>query len=375
MREWRARVDIRVAGQRDQARRRGAGSAQRSRRSSAVCAALGYRRTTSPGTTMPMSPCTASAGCRNRRRSRAAEGRGDLGSDQARLAHPRHHHPALQACRRSTAEPERLAQARNQVQDGAGLQSSTGGRSHRASGVRTTAWIARTWRRSGPTASRGSELGPSLFAAPGSSCTSQNRSVDSHRGRGPGQEGDERASRRSGLQAPRVLDGCVASMMTGQPDSFIRRGPEIDDQVLVAERRAPLRDQDRSFPAERTCRRRGASPTGENCPFLMFHRPARSAGGDQEVGLAAEKRRDLQGYRGPRRPLGLGRLVDVGQHGTFTFRLDLLHIRNLRRPGAEGPGRAAVRLSKEDLKMNGTPASAAIPARARASPGRAARSR
>ena len=51
-----------------------------------------------------------------------------------------------------------------------------------------------------------------------------------------------------------------------------------------------------------------------NWPFLDIHGAAGAPGRNQQIGLAAQKRRDLQNIRGLGRRLGLRGLVNVGEH-------------------------------------------------------------
>ena len=53
----------------------------------------------------------------------------------------------------------------------------------------------------------------------------------------------------------------------------------------------------------------------EKLPLLDVDRPARAARGDEQVGLAAQKGRDLENVADLRGGFGLRRLVDIGQHG------------------------------------------------------------
>ena len=60
-------------------------------------------------------------------------------------------------------------------------------------------------------------------------------------------------------------------------------------------------------------------PRGDELALLDVHRAARRGRGDQQVGLAAEERRDLQHVAHLRHRRRLVRFVDVGRHGQAGF--------------------------------------------------------
>ena len=99
-----------------------------------------------------------------------------------------------------------------------------------------------------------------------------------------------------------------------------REGPHVRDQVVVAERRAPLAHHDALV-----ARRLGFGdhlahvPRGQELAFLDVHRPALAADVLNEVGLPAQERGGLQ-HRRHRRHFIEGRvLVDVGEHRHADF--------------------------------------------------------
>ena len=101
--------------------------------------------------------------------------------------------------------------------------------------------------------------------------------------------------------------------------------PEIDDQVLVSEGRAPLGDQ--HLVVSRGAHLvDGVADFGrrQELPLLDVDRATGAAGGDQEIGLPAEERRDLQHVQDKGSFIGLGGLVDVREERDAHFRLDRL---------------------------------------------------
>ncbi len=113
----------------------------------------------------------------------------------------------------------------------------------------------------------------------------------------------------------------VASKIDGQ--AFLAHPVErahVGDQVVVAEGGAALGDEE-AFAAE------GAHlagdvdgiPRGEELAFFHVHRAAGLGGGFEQVGLAAEKGRDLQQVDVFGGDVGLFGGVDVGGDGDLEF--------------------------------------------------------
>ncbi len=94
--------------------------------------------------------------------------------------------------------------------------------------------------------------------------------------------------------------------------------PEISHvhhEVAVAEEGAAFRDGDvPSSPAPHLLDRSRHARRRHPLPFLHVHRTAGATRGHEQVGLAAEKRRDLKHVRHFRGTRRLIRLVDVGQY-------------------------------------------------------------
>ena len=127
----------------------------------------------------------------------------------------------------------------------------------------------------------------------------------------------------------------------------LREGAHVDHEVVVSERRAPLGDEHLVVAS------RGRLGDGvphverrEKLSFLQVHRAPRGGGGDDQVGLPAQERRDLEhvGHLGHRR--GLRRLVDVGQDRAADPLPDRgEHLESARQP------RTAVRRERRPVRL------------------------
>ena len=109
----------------------------------------------------------------------------------------------------------------------------------------------------------------------------------------------------------------VASNTTGQPKlAHDRQAAHVDHQIVVAERSAALGEQNLVVAG-------GGDLLGgvldivrrDELALLDVHDAAGASGVDQQIGLAAEERGDLQNVDGLGGELGLRGLVNVGEHG------------------------------------------------------------
>ena len=130
--------------------------------------------------------------------------------------------------------------------------------------------------------------------------------------------------------APGSCIECVTSKMTG--DAVLlhpRERSHVDHQVAIAEGGAAL-DHRHALVAGRAHLLHRAQHVvgGHELALLDHHRASGAAGRDQEVGLAAEQRRNLEHRADLGRRLALRRLVHVGEH---------------REPGRGAPPRASTR--------------------------------
>ena len=124
------------------------------------------------------------------------------------------------------------------------------------------------------------------------------------------------AARRSARRARqlhavrRVEDHRIADL------AHDRQAAHVHHQIVVAERDAALGQQDLVVAGGRhlvaACR---MSCGRDELALLDVHDAARAAGCDQQVGLAAEERGDLQNIHDFGRGIGLRGLVNVGEHG------------------------------------------------------------
>ena len=127
----------------------------------------------------------------------------------------------------------------------------------------------------------------------------------------------------------------------------------IDDQVVVAEAGAALGDEDAIVAGRASFLNHVLHvPGGEELAFLDVHGAFGHRGGDYQVGLAAEERRDLQhvGYLGDFRDV-LG-VVHVGEDGNVDLVLDLSQDAETLGEAwsAKAPDRSAVCLIVRSLK-------------------------
>ena len=138
-------------------------------------------------------------------------------------------------------------------------------------------------------------------------------------------------------EAPPSPPGCctewVASKITGAPVfAQDRQRSHVGDQRVVAEAGAALGDQ---HIASARLGQLGDDvlhvPRREKLPLLDVHRPPRARGGDQQVGLAAEERRNLQHVDRLRGGGALLALVHVGQHRQAEALADFGEDRQRRR--------------------------------------------
>ena len=132
-----------------------------------------------------------------------------------------------------------------------------------------------------------------------------------------------------------------------------RQRAHVGHQRIVAERDAALGD-------EHVARARVGEfrhdilhvPRRKELPLLDIHRPPRSRGGDEEVGLAAKEGRDLQHVDGLRGERALRDLVHVGQHGQAEAVPDFGEHgkRGFEPKSPRGPARSAVGLVERSLE-------------------------
>ena len=89
----------------------------------------------------------------------------------------------------------------------------------------------------------------------------------------------------------------------------------VDHQVVIAERRPALGQQDLVVAGRRHLLRRALDIVRRHeLALLDVDDAAGAPGRHQQIGLPAKKRRDLQNVRRFGRGLGLRRLVNVGEH-------------------------------------------------------------
>ena len=113
-----------------------------------------------------------------------------------------------------------------------------------------------------------------------------------------------------------LLDGVGGIKDDGREPTHDREGAEVDDQVVIAERGTALGEEDALIA-------RGADfleavahvPGGDELAFLDVDRAPGFAGCDEEIGLAAEERGNLENVGGFCDGFAVGRLVDVGEDG------------------------------------------------------------
>ena len=138
---------------------------------------------------------------------------------------------------------------------------------------------------------------------------------------------------------------------------------EIHHQVIVAEHGAPLREQHPAIAGGKDLvLHRRHVPGGHELAFLDIDRLAGSGCGHQQVGLAAEKGRDLQDVQYPGGcPHGAATGPRSQRTGRPTSSLTRASIsRPFTRPGPlKEVSEVRLALSKEALKMSGRLSSAA----------------
>src|SRR6266550_86629 len=97
--------------------------------------------------------------------------------------------------------------------------------------------------------------------------------------------------------------------------------PHIHHQVAVAEERAALGDRQLRRPASAQLLHRALHRVGRQpLPLLHVDGPPGPAGGEEQIGLAAQERRDLQHVGHLSRGRHLAHLVDVGEDGKAGLR-------------------------------------------------------
>ena len=131
-----------------------------------------------------------------------------------------------------------------------------------------------------------------------------------------------------------------------------RQGAKIGDERVVAERNPALGDEHVAISRSGDLRHHvGHVPRREKLALLDIDRPPGLRRRDEEVGLPAQKCRDLQDvdrFRGVR---ALGRLVHIGEHGNAELVSDLGEDRQrrLEPEAARTPRAGAVRLVERSL--------------------------
>ncbi len=135
-----------------------------------------------------------------------------------------------------------------------------------------------------------------------------------------------------------------------------RKPPEVDDQVVVPEGGPPFRHQDVFVARGADLLHRVAHvPRRHELPLLDVHRHARLPRRDEQVGLAAKERRDLEQVDTGGDGDGLPRVMDVGGDGKA---VPLPHLREdakplgFARPAVRCPG-GTVRLVERSLEHHG----------------------
>ena len=128
----------------------------------------------------------------------------------------------------------------------------------------------------------------------------------------------------------------VASKTTGANSRMIGQRAHVDDQIVVAERRAALGEEDALAAGLANLLDGVAHVPGRNeLALLDVDGAAALAGGDQQVGLAAEERRDLQHVDRFGHARHVGGFVHVGEHRNLDRLADLAQDAQalLRGPG------------------------------------------
>ena len=270
------------------------------------------------------------------RRAGARERGGDLPADEARLAHARHDHATAARCQQRHRLLETPVEAGDESLDGGGLGAEHScreferGRTRRAGGLghhgHDDAWTA-AWTRSSRCSSAGSRsrrkrvLGVRLRAWR-VLVDFHEHAVDARGHAGAGHRLDVGGlPGRPAVAGPRQLQamGDVVDHRRLERAQLGQR-THVHHEVVVAERRAALGEQHVRIAGgadlvERVLHLRGR----EELALLDVHDGAGARGGHQQVGLAAQERRNLQHVDDRGGGRGLRGLVDVGQdrHAQF----------------------------------------------------------
>ena len=134
---------------------------------------------------------------------------------------------------------------------------------------------------------------------------------------GAREEGDELGLAAADAVGRRgLLHGVCGIEDDGRERAHDGEGAEIDDEVVVAEGRAALGEED-AFIAGRAYlfEAVGHVPWGDELAFLNVDGAAGAAGGDEQVGLAAKEGGNLEDVDGFGSDLAVGGLMDVSEDG------------------------------------------------------------
>ena len=245
--------------------------------------------------------------------------------------------------------------------DGAAVSSCRAGLSTRARPRRSRCSL----RISASSRSSRSALAASLFARDGSSWTSMNTA--STPAATPADASGSMYSARPAV-TPSPAAGQLQAVGDVEHDRVAelaqhRERPHVHDQVVVAEADAALGQEQRVVAFARHLGDHVPHVAGrQELALLDVHRLAGAGRRHEQVGLAREKRRNLQHVDDLRGRGRLRRFVDVGQDRQAGPRLD---VGERREAGVEARARMTSRdvrfaLSNDALKMTGAPQRAAM---------------
>ena len=164
------------------------------------------------------------------------------------------------------------------------------------------------------------------------------QAVDPGGNRRPGETGDHAPVAARGLPGPsgklHAVRGIEDDRISHLPQN--RKGAEIDHQIIVAEADPPLGQHEVVVARRRGfLQDMGGIPGGKELPLLDIHGPRLAGDFDDEIGLPAEKGRNLQDIEDPGGRFDLLEAMDVGENGDIELLPDLLE--NLEPPDQTGP--------------------------------------